>query len=54
VTPQTRRVGRFEYRVTLPEQVDADGIDANLKDGVSVRIPKSQAAQRRRIEVKSS
>jgi HSP20 family protein len=51
---ETRRVGRFEYRVTLPEQVDPDGIDAKLNDGVlSVRIPKSQAAQRRRIEVKS-
>jgi HSP20 family protein len=51
---ETRRVGRFEYRVTLPEQVDPDGIDAKLKDGVlGVRIPKSQAAQRRRIEVKS-
>src|SRR3954469_16744579 len=49
---ETRRVGRFEYRVTLPEQVNADAIEARLKDGVlSVRIPKSEGAQRRRIEV---
>ena len=51
---QTRRTGRFEYRVRLPEQVDAEKIDANLEGGVlTVRVPKSQRAQRRRIEVKS-
>jgi HSP20 family protein len=51
---QTRRVGRFNYRVTLPDQVDGDNIDANLSDGVlAVRVPKSERAQRRRIEVKS-
>jgi HSP20 family protein len=51
---QTRRTGRFEYRVKLPDQVDADKIDANLEGGVlSVRVPKSERAQRRRIEVKS-
>ena len=51
---RTRRTGRYEYRVTLPDQVDGDKIDANLKDGVlTVRVPKSQKAQRRRIEVKT-
>jgi HSP20 family protein len=51
---RTRRVGRFEYRVRLPEQVDADKIDAKLKDGVlSVRVPKLEGAQRRQIEVKA-
>ena len=51
---QTRRRGRFEYRVRLPEQVDADKIDANLDHGVlAVRVPKSQRAQRRKIAVKS-
>jgi HSP20 family protein len=51
---RTRRTGRYEYRVTLPDQVDGNKIDANLKDGVlMVRAPKSQKAQRRRIEVKS-
>jgi HSP20 family protein len=51
---QTRHTGRFEYRVSLPTQVDADQIEASLKDGVlSVRVPKSERAQRRKIEVKS-
>jgi HSP20 family protein len=51
---QTRRTGRFECRVSLPAQVDADKIDAGLKDGIlTVRVPKSERAQRRKIEVKS-
>jgi HSP20 family protein len=52
---RTRRVGRFEYRVSLPSQVDADKIEANLKEGVlTVQVPKAERAQRRRIEVKMS
>ncbi len=44
----------FDYRVTLPEHLDADKIDAKLADGVlTVRVPKSERAQRRKIEVKS-
>jgi HSP20 family protein len=51
---QTRRTGRFEYRVTLPDQMDAEKIEAKLTDGVlTVRVPKSERAQRRKIEVKS-
>jgi HSP20 family protein len=51
---RTRRVGRFEYRVHLPDQVDGENIQAELTDGVlTVRVPKSERAQRRRIEVKS-
>jgi HSP20 family protein len=35
---RTRRIGRFEYRVRLPEQVDPDNVEAKLADGVlSVR-----------------
>jgi HSP20 family protein len=50
----TRRVGRFDYRVTLPNHVDPKKIDAKLSEGVlTVRIPKSAQAQRQRIEVKS-
>jgi HSP20 family protein len=53
VRRRTRRVGRFEFRVALPEQVDAEKIDASLKEGVlTVRVPKSSRAQRRQIEVK--
>jgi HSP20 family protein len=52
---RTRRIGRFEYRVLLPDQVDPENVEAKLKDGVlTVRAPKSQRAQRRRVEVKSS
>jgi HSP20 family protein len=51
---QTRRTGRFDYRVRLPESLDAEQIDAKLADGVlTVRVPKSERAQRRKIEVKS-
>jgi HSP20 family protein len=51
---RTRRVGRFEYRVQLPDVVDGDNVDAKLEDGVlRVRLPKSERAQRRRIEVNS-
>src|SRR5438034_1612750 len=39
---QTRMRGRFEHRSTLPREVDPDGIEAKLKDGVlTVRVPKS-------------
>jgi len=52
---RTRRVGQFEFRVLLPNEVNAEGIDAKLNDGVlTVRIPKAERAERRRIEVKSA
>jgi HSP20 family protein len=51
---RTRRTGRFEYRVRVPDQVDASKIEASLDQGVlTVRVPKSQRAQRQKIEVKS-
>jgi HSP20 family protein len=51
---QTRRTGRFDYRVRLPEPLDAERIDAKLADGVlTVGVPKSERAQRRKIEVKT-
>ena len=50
---RTRRTGEFDYRVTLPGEVDADNVDAQLDEGVlTVRIPKPARAQPRRIEVK--
>jgi HSP20 family protein len=52
---RTRRVGEFEFRVVLPNEVNPEGVDAKLNDGVlTVRIPKAERAQRRRIEVKSA
>lgn len=54
VRKRSRRTGRFEYRVSLPDQVDADRIEAKLTEGVlMVRAPKLQQARRRRIEVGS-
>jgi HSP20 family protein len=54
VRRRTRRVGRFDYRVMLPSQVEAKNIEAKLHDGVlTVRVPKQEQG-RRRIEVKAS
>jgi HSP20 family protein len=51
---RARRTGRFEYRVSLPDQVDAEKIEAKLAEGVlTVRVPKSERAPRRQIEIKS-
>jgi len=51
---QTRRTGRFAYRVGLPAQVGAENIEAKLSDGVlTVRVPKAERAKRKKIEVKS-
>jgi HSP20 family protein len=51
---RTRRTGQFEYRVTLPGDVDSDKIDASLNEGVlTVRIAKPERAKPRRIEIKS-
>jgi HSP20 family protein len=50
---QTRTVGRFRFEVALPDQVEGDGIDASMRDGVlRLRVPKKTGEQRRRIEVK--
>jgi HSP20 family protein len=54
VRRRTRRVGRFDYRVMLPSQVDAQNIEAKLHDGVlTVRVPKKEQG-RKRIEVTTS
>ena len=51
----TRKTGEFEYRVTLPGQTDAEHIEANLHDGVlTVRVPKTEQAKPRRIDVKAA
>lgn len=50
----TRQYGRCEGRFTLPEQVDLDSIQAQLKDGVlRVTLSKRPEAQPKRIEVKT-
>ena len=52
---RTRRVGEFEYRVSLPNDIDADNIEASLSEGVlSVRVPKAERAKPRRVEISKS
>ena len=52
---RTRRTGRFEYRVVLPEPPDPEGIDATLEGGVlTVRVPKPEQTRRRRVEVQAA
>jgi HSP20 family protein len=49
---RTRRVGEFQYSVTLPGDIDADNVDAQLEHGVlTVTVPKSQRAKPRRISI---
>jgi len=49
-----RRYGAFRRVIPLAAQVDAEHIAAEYKDGVlTVRVPKSESAKPRRIEVKS-
>lgn len=49
---RTRRTGQFAYRVTLPQDTDADKITAALDAGVlTVRVPKTEAAKPRRIAI---
>ncbi|WP_457607700.1 Hsp20/alpha crystallin family protein [Nitratifractor sp.] len=47
--------GKFERSFSLPEDVDADKIEAEAKDGVlTVRIPKAQSVDKapKKIEIK--
>lgn len=50
-----RGTGEFVRRVTLPVDVDADSVEAALKDGVlTIVLPKSEKARARKIEVKTA
>jgi HSP20 family protein len=52
---RTRRVGAFEYRVTLPGELNAEDVDATIKDGVlTLRVPKAEQARPRRIDVRTA
>jgi HSP20 family protein len=47
-----RTVGRFRYEVTLPGDVDDNGVEAHLNDGVlTVWAPKPERDRPRRIEL---
>ena len=50
-----RRSGRFDYRVTLPAEIDADSCSAELENGVlRLRLPKVAPTPARRIPVQGS
>lgn len=52
---QERQCGEFKRVVTFPAAVNADAVDATLKDGIlTIHIAKEQAVRPRKIEVKSS
>jgi HSP20 family protein len=49
-----RRYGHISRSFVLPQEVEQEQIQAHFEDGVlSVRIPKSEKARRRRIEVRN-
>jgi HSP20 family protein len=50
-----RGVGEFTRFVTLPMDVDAEKVEAVLRDGVlTITLPKAAAAKPRRIQVKGA
>lgn len=50
-----RSFGAFTRSFTLPEGIDADRIQADLKEGIlTVRVPKSAEAQPKRISISSA
>jgi HSP20 family protein len=50
---QTRGVGQFDYRFTLPGDVDPEKVEATPADGVlTVRAPKAETTKPRRVDVK--
>ncbi len=51
---QERGTGEFTRVLTLPVEVDADKIEAVVRDGVlTVKLPKAEAARPRKIAVKT-
>ena len=51
---RTRRIGRFEYRLSLPAEIDEDQINASMSEGVlTVRVPKTAKARPRKVPITS-
>lgn len=47
-----RSYGTFQRTISLPSQVDADGIQAEFRDGVlELAVPKAEAARPRKIKI---
>jgi HSP20 family protein len=51
---RTRRVGRFDYRLTLPTDIEEDQVSASMANGVlTIRVPKTAKARPRKIPITS-
>ncbi|MHB1534598.1 MAG: Hsp20/alpha crystallin family protein [Acidimicrobiales bacterium] len=49
---RTRTVGQFHFELSVPDDIDADKVEASLDHGVlSVRLPKPAGAAPRRVKV---
>ena len=52
VRRQTRHVGQFDYRTSLPPNADTAHVSAELTNGVlTVRVPKAEKGKPQRIEI---
>lgn len=50
---RTRSVGRFRYEILLPTNVDPNGVEASLKEGVlTVRVPKGGGERPKQITIR--
>ncbi|MER6829017.1 Hsp20/alpha crystallin family protein [Streptosporangium sp. NPDC000563] len=48
------RTGRFHFHTSLPSDVDQEGVEASMEEGIlTLRIPKATQGQGRRIQVKA-
>jgi HSP20 family protein len=53
-TQRVRRRGHFDYRLTLPSEVNSESCTANLEHGVlRLRLPKVPSGTRQRIPVQA-
>ncbi|MGB8960946.1 MAG: Hsp20/alpha crystallin family protein, partial [Pseudonocardiaceae bacterium] len=53
-TQRVRRSGRFDYRLTLPGEVNSESCAADLEHGVlRLRLPKASSGVRQRIPVQT-
>jgi HSP20 family protein len=51
-TRTSRRYADFSYRLSIPSDVDTDGIEATMDHGLlTVRLPRAAARKSRRIEI---
>lgn len=49
---RTRTLGQFHFEVTLPGDIDEEGVSASMDEGVlTVRVPKPASERPRRIAI---